>query len=255
MPSWRQISRKASALGEPGTQPVAVARHRLRADGVQRHQDVIVPASETADPVLGRTCSGIADQLRSLRGSFDEHTKGLERQRWDAFFDLQRDQSGPRDADVEAIVGRATRGIGKIVSRPGREPHMPVRGSRDLRDVGFVTADEPSELPARLCRSSDRQQEMPHHRHRVAAENEPLNVREVERRPVPGPGIAIAPWVFMRPSTEQSRLNVSPACVYVFIATPNSGDPVRASRPRHQVVVCDSRSASRALMSWTERPG
>ena len=126
---------KGISLGEPGTQPVAVARHRLRADGVQRHQDVIVPASETADPVLGRARSGIADRLRTLRGSFDERPKGPERQRRDAFLDLQRNQSGPRDADVEAVVGLAARGIGGIVSRSGREPHMPVLGSRDLGSV------------------------------------------------------------------------------------------------------------------------
>ncbi len=57
---------KAISLGKPGAQPVAVRRHRLGADGVQRHQDVIVPRSETADPVLGRTCTDISNQLRSL---------------------------------------------------------------------------------------------------------------------------------------------------------------------------------------------
>ena len=66
---------KGVSLGEPGNQPIAVARHRLGAEGVQRHQDVIVPASETTDPVLGGTRSGISDQLRSLRGSFDERTE------------------------------------------------------------------------------------------------------------------------------------------------------------------------------------
>ena len=182
------------SFGEPRTQPVAVARHRLRADGVQRHQDVIVPTSETADPVLGRTWSGVADQLRALRGSFDEHAEGLERECWHALFDLERNESGPRDTDVEAIVGRATRSIGEIVSRSGREPDMPVLGRRDLRDVGFVAADEPRELPARFCRSSDRQQEVPHHRHRVGAENEPLDVREFERRPSRTPESPSLAW-------------------------------------------------------------
>ena len=64
--------------------------------------------------------------------------------------DLQRNQSGPRDADVEAVVGGTARGSGGIVSRSGREPHVPVLGSRDLRDVGFVAAHEPSELPSGL---------------------------------------------------------------------------------------------------------
>ena len=68
------------SLGEPGTHPVAVARHRLGADGVQRHQDVIVPASEAADPVLGRTGSRIPDRSRSLRGSLDERIERRERE-------------------------------------------------------------------------------------------------------------------------------------------------------------------------------
>jgi hypothetical protein len=59
---------------------------------------------------------------------------------------------------------------------------MPVLGSGDLRDVGFVAVHKPSELHARPRRSSYRQQEMPHHRHSVTAENEPLNVCEVKRR-------------------------------------------------------------------------
>ena len=95
------------------------------------------------------------------------------------------------------------RGIGGIVCRSGREPHVPVRRSRDLGGVGFVAAHEPSELPARLCRSLYRQQEVPHHRHSVSAENEPLNVREVERRFSAGSRCAITPWV-IPPSTKQS---------------------------------------------------
>ncbi len=53
---------KGISLGKQGLQPVAVARHRLRADGMQRHQDVIVSSSKAADPVLGRAGSGIADR-------------------------------------------------------------------------------------------------------------------------------------------------------------------------------------------------
>ena len=63
------------SLDEPGTQPVGIARHRIRADGVQRHQDVIVPASEPVDPVPGRARSGIADQLGAWCGPFDERAE------------------------------------------------------------------------------------------------------------------------------------------------------------------------------------
>ncbi len=193
---------KGISLAEPGTQPVGVARHRLRADRVQRHQHVIVSAAKTTDPVLGRTGSGIPDRLCSARSSFDERSEGSERERRNAFLHLQRHQSGPCDADVETIVGRATRGIGGIVSRSGRKPHVPVLGSRELRGVGFVAAHEPSKLPARLCRTSYRQQEMPDHRHSVSAKNEPLNVREVERGLSEGPRIALTPCVSKQPAEK-----------------------------------------------------
>ena len=97
-------------------------------------------------------------------------------------FEPQRHQSRPGETDVEAVVRRMARSIGEIVSRSGPEPHVPVLGGRDLRGVGFVAAHEPPELPARLCRRFDRQQEVPHHRHQVSAENEALNVGEVESR-------------------------------------------------------------------------
>ncbi|MGA9887999.1 MAG: hypothetical protein WBQ31_10925, partial [Candidatus Acidiferrales bacterium] len=71
---------------------------------------------------------------------------------------------------------------------------MPVFGSGDLRDIGFVPAYEPSELSARCCRISYFQQEMPHHRHSVTAQNEALNVSEVEWGLFQGPPIAIRLW-------------------------------------------------------------
>ena len=79
---------------------------------------------------------------------------------------------------------------------------MPVLGRRDLWGVGFVAADEPPELPPRLRRISHGQQEMPHHRHPVGAEDEPLDVPEVERRPVGGPGPAVGLRTRMTPSIK-----------------------------------------------------
>ena len=159
-------------------------------------------------------------------------------------FDLQRNQSGPRDTDVEAIVGRATRGSGGVVARSGREPDVPILGRRDLRGVGFVAADEPSELPARLCRSSDRQQEVPHHRHRVRAEDEPLDVREVERRPSRAPDCrhSLRVRVAFRPSNLSEPGPFIATCDLVHHCYPVASTG-------------DLRSASRARMSWTERPG
>ena len=205
MPSWRQISRNASPSAEPGTQPLAVARHGLRADGVQGKQHVIIPTPETADPSAGERLPRVSDQLCTLRRSFDERPKRPERQRRDAFLDLQRDQPGPRDPEVEAIVGRVARGIGGIVARPGREPHMPIVGRRHLGNVRLVAAHQSSELPARRCRIFDPQQEVPHHRHHVRAENEALYVREVEPRCCHGARLAIAPWGILPPQQSANK--------------------------------------------------
>ena len=83
------------------------------------------------------------------------------------------------DTDVQAIVGRVARGIRGLPVRS--KPHVRVRGCRYLGSAGFVAVDKPSRQPARLCRSLYRQQEMSQQRHCIRAENEPLNVREVER--------------------------------------------------------------------------
>jgi len=63
------------SFGQPGAHSVAVARHRFRADGVQRHQDVIVPLPETGNPVPWRAWPGVSDRLRSSRCSFDERAE------------------------------------------------------------------------------------------------------------------------------------------------------------------------------------
>ena len=57
---------------------------------------------------------------------------------------------------------------------------VPSFGSGDLRHVGFVAIGEPSEQVAGRGGSADRQQEMPHHRHPVTAQNKALNIAEVE---------------------------------------------------------------------------
>ena len=173
-------------LGEPGAQAIAIAAQCLRAEGVQRDQDVVISTSEAADPVLGGAGTDVPDQLRPLRGPFDERPEGPERQLWDAPLEPKRDESGPRDADVEAVVRAAAGRIAEVVEGPWREPYVPVSSGGDLRGVGLVAADEPSQLSARLRRRADRQQEVPRKGHHVGAEDEPLDVREVERQPVPG---------------------------------------------------------------------
>ena len=58
---------------------------------------------------------------------------------------------------------------------------MPVLGRRDLGRVGFVAVDEPTEELACRRGDIDLQQEMPHDRHAVAAENDALNVFQIQR--------------------------------------------------------------------------
>ena len=87
---------------------------------------------------------------------------------------------------------------------------MPVLGRRDLWGIGFVTTDEPPELPARLCRSSDRQQEMPNHRHPVRAKDDPLDVREVELGLVLVPRNALSRCGFIDRSTAQPAKEARP---------------------------------------------
>src|SRR5258708_16531319 len=71
---------------------------------------------------------------------------------------------------------------GGIVSRPRRKPDVPIFGSSNLRRVGLISTDETSEQLARLRRGNNGQQEMPHHWHFVTAENESLNIGEIECR-------------------------------------------------------------------------
>ena len=73
-----------AALREQGGQPVAVGRHRLRADGMQRHQDVVAPLAEAADPVLRCARSGVAHECRAFGRSGDECAERLERERGNA---------------------------------------------------------------------------------------------------------------------------------------------------------------------------
>ena len=94
--------------------------------------------------------------------------------------DFQCDQSWPGDADVEAIVRLAAWNVGGIVLRSGLESNMPVLCGGDLRGVGLVAVDESTQELASLARYADGKQEMPHHRHSVAAKDEALNICEVE---------------------------------------------------------------------------
>src|SRR5436190_2754270 len=150
---------------------------------MQRDQDMIASGAKSTDPVLRGTLAGVANQFRTFSRAGDERAERVERERRNAIPDLQRDQSGPGNADVEAIVGLAARDIGGVVFRSRLKPDVPVFGSSDLRRVGLIAANEPPEQPAGLGGNANRQQEMPHHRHPVPAEDEPLNVAELERAP------------------------------------------------------------------------
>src|SRR5712672_991669 len=111
---------------------------------------MIVSPAKVADPVLRPAWSGIAHQSGACGGSGGERPERLERERRDAILQPQRDETGPRNSQVEAIVGLAARERGEIVSWSRREPDMPVLGGGDLRRVRLIAADEPSEQRARF---------------------------------------------------------------------------------------------------------
>src|SRR5258707_15132927 len=171
---------------------------------MQRYQHMIGSCPKSADPVLRIALAGVAHQFRAFGGAGDERTERVERERRDATPDLQRDQSGPGNADVEAIVGLAARDIGGVVSRPRLEPDVPVFGGGDLRRVGLIAANEPPEQPASLRGNADRQQEMPYHRHPVAAQDEPLYVAELEQAPRARAGPGITCGLVVRHAPEQA---------------------------------------------------
>src|SRR5258708_17648906 len=101
---------------------------------MQRHQDMIASSAKSADPVPRVALAGVAHQFRAFGGAGDERTERVERERRDAIPDLQRDQSGPGNADVEAIVGLAARDIGGGVSPPPLAPARALScGGRLLR--------------------------------------------------------------------------------------------------------------------------
>src|SRR5467141_77157 len=127
---------------------------------MQRHQDMISSGTKSADPALGVALAGIADQFRAFGGAGDERTERVERERRNAIPDLQRDQSRPGNADVEAIVGFALRDIRGVVAWPRLEPYVPVLGGRDLWRVQVLATDESSEQLPGLGGNVHRQQEM-----------------------------------------------------------------------------------------------
>src|SRR5216684_7169435 len=86
---------KGAAFGKQGGEAVAIGRHRLWTDGVQRNQDVVASISETADPALRITLAGIAHQFRAFGGADDKRSERPERKRGDAILDFQSKQPGP----------------------------------------------------------------------------------------------------------------------------------------------------------------
>src|SRR4029077_19171674 len=95
----------------------------------------------------------------------------------------------PGDAQVQAIVGLARRGIGEVVAWSRLEPHVPVFGRGDLRRIRLLPADEPPEQLTRLRGDAYPEQEMPYHRHPVTAENEALNITKIQCAPRTWSGI------------------------------------------------------------------
>src|SRR5450631_1316151 len=89
--------------------------------------------------------------------------------------------TSPGNAEVETIVWLEPRDAVGIVAWSWLEPDVPVFGGRDLRRVGLVAANKSSEQLAGFRRDPHCQKEMPHHRHSVAPQDEPLNIRKIQR--------------------------------------------------------------------------
>ncbi|WP_154070855.1 hypothetical protein [Bradyrhizobium lablabi] len=124
---------------------------------MQRHENVVASLAESADPVLRVVLAGIANQFRAFGGAGDECAKRFEREARDALLDFQRGQPWPCDAEVQAIVGLAAWCVSGIVARSRLEPDVPIFRGGDLRRVGFVATDEPSEQLSRRRGNADRQ--------------------------------------------------------------------------------------------------
>src|SRR6266581_3904526 len=110
---------KGAAFGKQSDQAIAVPRHRLWTHGVQRQEDMVASLSESTNPVLRVPLAGIAYQLCTFGGAADERAERFERKPRDALLDFQRDQPWPCDAQVQAIIRLAARGVGGIISWSG----------------------------------------------------------------------------------------------------------------------------------------
>ena len=190
---------------------------------------MVAARSEAADPMLRRARSDVAHQRRPLGGSRRKRSERLERERGHVIRELQRDHAGPGNAEVEAIVGLTARTLGRVVAGTWRKADMPVARGGDLRRVRLVAADEPSEQRARSGGDADRQQEMPHHRHPIAAQDEALDVVEVQRtrRRVAGlwglaPACPNRPWSRLSPRARAAACPVLSWLTAVLLHRPGS---------------------------------
>jgi hypothetical protein len=68
-----------------------------------------------------------------------------------------------------------------IVAWSWRESYMPVFGGGDLRGIVLVAVDKPTEEFACSGGVANLEQEVSHHWHSIAAEDESLNIRKIQR--------------------------------------------------------------------------
>jgi hypothetical protein len=153
--------------------------HGFRVQGVERDQHMIVARAESTHPVLRAARASVTQILRTLRRALDERIEGPVRKAGEAILYFQRYQPRPRNAHVEAVIGLPPGRRLAVVFR-ARHRDMPLLGRGDLRCVVFVTAGQPPEKNACRCRRVHLQQKMSHHWHAIHAQDEALNLAQIQ---------------------------------------------------------------------------
>ena len=167
-------------LREELGQSTGMRRHHLGTRGVQGHHHVVVAGAESADPVLRPAVAVIADLGGPLRRPLDEGIEGAGWDRGKAIGNAQSRQARPRDADVQAVVGLPLGWRRRIVIRSWAR-HVPFVGRRDLWSVALVSGRESAQQRASRVGGLHLEQEVPHERHPIATEDDPLDVGQLQR--------------------------------------------------------------------------
>ncbi|MEZ4495332.1 MAG: hypothetical protein R2845_00795 [Thermomicrobiales bacterium] len=161
---------EGAAISEEVYQPGRMRFEQIVVGSVDGHQEMPITAGETFDPVFGRTRAGVAKRRRPLDGTLDKRLERSEREFGNHGRQLQRVDARPGDADVEPVVHGARRF--RRYGRCGRR--------RYLERISLVPAHHATQSSPGRGGIAHLEQEVPGDRHRVAAQDHPLNVVQIE---------------------------------------------------------------------------